>query len=225
MKYAALGTRRYGFYAPKGLTKSPALVVVHHPGTGSPEQVERQTGWSRLADRDRGLVVIYPEGLRGSWNAGAGALGYAGRTKVDDVGYLGTVLLDAWQRFGFDPKRVYLSGHSNGSMFNHWLAVEQPGQVAAIACVSGGLSEIPAEGCARPPAVRIVHGYDDTHVPFAGGVGQDALDPYQHLPIQQTESWWRAQGGHVEAVYGKWGHVWPANETAAQWSFFQGCAL
>ena len=97
-------------------------------------------------------------------------------------------------RFAIDPRRVYLSGFSNGSMLCHWFAVESPGIVAAIGAVSGGLSAIPSEGCARPPAVRIVHGFLDDHVPFEGGVGSAALDPYEHVAIQRTESWWRGMG-------------------------------
>lgn len=226
MKFYDLSARTYGAHVPRRVAKSPALVIaLHGGGLGSPEQHERMTGWTSLADRDRGFVAVYPEGLRKTWSAGNLALGWAGRMRVDDVGFIESVIADAAIRFAVDPRRVYLSGFSNGSMLAHWFAVQSPGLVAAIAGVAGGLSAIPAEGCAHPPAVRIVQGSNDTHVPFGGGVGPDALDPYEHLPIQQTESWWRAQGGEVEAVYGKWGHTWPDGETARQWAWFKGVRL
>ena len=227
MKFHDLGiSRRYGVHAPRRVAKSPALVVaLHGGGLGSPEQHERMTGWSALADKDRGFVVVYPEGLKATWNAGNGALGYAGRAGVDDVGFLSSMLLDVARRYAIDDRRVYVSGFSNGAMMAHRYAAEEPGLVAAIAGVAGGFSAIPTDGCPNPPAVRIVHGYEDTHVPFAGGVGPKALDPYDHIPIEQTEAWWRAQGGDVEAVYGKWGHVWPAGETARQWALFKGHVL
>ena len=223
MKFVTLGARRYGFHSPKGLTKSPALVIaLHGGGLGSPEQHERMTGWTSLADRDRGLVVVYPQGIKAAWNAGNGALGYAGRMNLGDVGFLETVIRDAAIRFAVDPARVYLSGFSNGSMLAHWFAVQCPGVVAAIGAVSGGLSAIPREGLHGAPAVRIVHGYQGDHVPFEGGVGAAALDPYDHVAIGRTEAWWRAQVAEVVTRYGAWGHTWPDAETAEQWTWMRG---
>lgn len=227
MKLHDLGSRRYGVHVPRRVVRQPALVVaLHGGGLGSPEQHERMTGWSALADKERSFVVAYPEGLRKTWNAGNGALGWAGRSNIDDAGFLSSVLLDAAARYAIDPRRVYLSGFSNGSMLAHWYATWAPGFVAAIGAVSGGLSAIPREGIAgKPAAVRIVHGYLDDHVPFEGGEGSAALDPYDHVPIQRTESWWRAQGGHVDSIYWKGGHSWPKGETAEQWAFFKGVRL
>lgn len=226
MKFYDLNARTYGAHVPRRVAKSPALVVaLHGGGLGSPEQHERMTGWTSLADRDRGFVVVYPQGIKATWNAGNGALGYAGRMNLGDVGFLETVIRDAAIRFAVDPARVYLSGFSNGSMLAHWFAVQCPGVVAAIAGVSGGLSAIPRDGLRGAPVVRIVHGYQDDHVPFEGGEGTAALDPYPHVPIQQTESWWRAQGAEVEALYWKGGHTWPDGETARQWAFFKGHVL
>lgn len=227
MRFYDLGiSRRYGVHVPRRVVRQPALVVaIHGGGLGSPQQHERMTGWSALADKDRGFVVVYPEGLKATWNAGNGALGYAGRAGVDDVGFLSSMLLDVARRYAIDDQRVYLSGHSNGSMMAHRYAAEDPGLVAAIAGVSGGFSAIPTDGCPNPPAVRIVHGYEDTHVPFAGGVGPKALDPYEHVAIGRTEAWWRAQGGDVVTRYGAWSHQWPEGETAAQWAWFKGRAL
>lgn len=227
MKFYDLSARTYGAHVPRRVAKTPALVIaLHGGGLGSPEQHERMTGWTSLADRDRGFVVVYPQGIKATWNAGHSALGYAGRSNLDDVGFLEAVIRDAAIRFAVDPRRVYLSGFSNGSMLCHWFAVESPGLVAAIGAVSGGLSAIPREGCAgKPAAVRIVHGFLDDHVPFEGGEGTAALDPYHHVPILQTESWWRAQGAEVQTRYGSWPHAWPAGETAEQWSFFRGETL
>lgn len=226
MKFYDLSARTYGAHVPRRVAKSPALVIaLHGGGLGSPEQHERMTGWTSLADRDRGFVVVYPQGIKATWNAGNRALGYAGRMNLGDVGFLKTVIRDAAIRFAVDPARVYLSGFSNGSMLAHWFAVQCPGVVAAIAGVSGGLSAIPRDGLRGAPAVRIVHGYQDDHVPFGGGEGTAALDPYEHVPIEQTESWWRAQGGEVVTRYGAWGHVWPDGETAEQWTWMRGKRL
>lgn len=221
MKWITLGPRRYGAHVPRRLGKSPALVVALHAGAQTPERFERMTGWSTLATRER-FIVVYPEGLRKSWNAGSDALGYAGAHGVDDAGFVSAVVFDAAERWDIDGSRIYLSGFSNGSMLAHWWATEAFLDAAAIACVSGGFSRLPTEGAGDPPAVRMVHGFEDTHVPFAGGVGPDALDPYDHLPIEQTASWWRGQGAEITTVWRSGGHEWPGDETETQWEFFRG---
>jgi polyhydroxybutyrate depolymerase len=224
MKSIQLDTRRYYAHVPRKLGKSPALVVALHAGAQTPEGFERMTGWSTIATREK-FVVVYPEGVGRSWNAGHGALGEAGRDGVDDRGLLDLVIGDARSRWGCDLRRVYLSGFSNGSMLAHWYAAARAPSVAAIACVSGGLSQLPPVGVAwSSPAVRMVHGTQDTHVPFAGGVGPDALDPYNHLPIEQTASWWRGQGADVTTVWLSGGHEWPRGETEVQWAWMRGIA-
>jgi polyhydroxybutyrate depolymerase len=234
MKTITLGSRRYFAHVPRKLPRNPALVVALHAGAQTPEGFERMTGWSAVATRDR-FVVAYPEGVERSWNAGNGALGEAGRTGVDDVGFVDAVIRDACARWKCG--RAFLSGFSNGSMLAHWYVSQFPAVVSAAGCVSGGFSRLPVYGLSGSPAdriasgivapaVRMVHGYQDDHVPFAGGVGPWALDPYDHLPIEQTASWWRGQGAEVvtewHACGHACGHVWPPGEAVRQWEFFRG---
>lgn len=218
MKTITLGSRRYFAHVPRKLPRNPALVVALHAGAQTPEGFERMTGWSAVATRDR-FVVVYPEGIERSWNAGNGALGEAGRTGVADVSFVDSAILDATTRWGIS--RVLLSGFSNGSMLAHWCAAADL-PVRAIACVSGGLSRLPRNGVAVAPAVRMVHGRADTHVPFLGGEGKRAIDPYNHLPIEMTASWWRGQGADVVTEWHACGHVWPTGETEKQWAWFGG---
>lgn len=214
--------RRYGQHTPRFVDANPAAVVVlHGGGLGSPEQVEHQTGWTHLANKTRRFIVIYPEGLQRTWNAGNGALGYAGANNVDDVGFVLRVLRDVMQRVGFDRSRVFVSGFSNGSMLAHWIGQKAPMDVSAIAGVSGGFSRVPTFQILGSPGVRIVHGKNDQHVPFDGGVGTDALQPYDYRPIMETVGWWHGQTSLVETRFGDWGHEWPEGETEAQWKFFQ----
>ena len=68
----------------------------------------------------------------------------------------------------------------------------------------------------------MTHGAQDTHIPFAGGVGPDALDRYNHLPIEMTASWWREKGADVTTVWHSGGHEWRAGEAEDQWEWFRG---
>lgn len=225
MKSIQLGSRRYFAHVPRRLGKSPALVIALHAGAQTPEGFERMTGWSTIADRERSFVVVYPEGIGHSWNAGNGALGRAGRVSVDDVGFIDEVISDTGARWAINRARVFLSGFSNGSMLAHRIAAVGPHHITGIAGVSGGFSRLPGPpSFVDPPAVRMVHGRADDHVPFAGGVGADAYDRYDHLPIEQTASWWRGQGADVHTIWHSGGHEWRAGETEDQWAWMRGLA-
>ncbi len=223
MKTITLGARRYFAHVPRKLGRSPALVVTLHAGAQTPEGFERMTGWSKIATRE-GFVVVYPEGVGRSWNAGNGALGEAGRKRVDDVGFVDAVIRDAYARWKCDAARIYLSGFSNGSLLEHLYVSQFPGVVAAAGCVSGGFSRLPVHGIGVGflPFIRMVHGFADDHVPFAGGRGAAAIEPYDHLPIEQTASWWRGQGADVHTIWHPDGHVWPAGEAEMQWAWMRG---
>lgn len=225
MKFYPIESRRYGAHVPKKLPRKPALVVALHSGALTPDSFEAMTGWSTLADREK-FVVVYPEGIGRSWNAGHGALGKAGRDGVDDRGFLDFVIGDALRRWKCDPKRVFLSGHSNASMLAHWYACVRQQSVVAFAGVSGGFSRLPTDGLGHGfvPCVRMVHGFEDSHVPFLGGYGDHQLPggEFDHLPIEMTASWWRGHGADVTTVWHSGGHEWPDGEARAQWEFFRG---
>ena len=223
MKTFTLATRRYFAHVPRRLKRNPALVVALHAGAQTPEDFEWMTGWASLATREK-FVVVYPEGIGRSWNAGNGALGEAGRTGVDDVGFVDAVIRDACSRWKCNAGRIYVSGFSNGSMLAHLYASLFPGVVVAAGCVSGGFSRLPVYGLGLGfvPLIRMVHGRADRHVPFLGGEGKQALDPYDHLPIERTAEWWRGQGADVVTEWHDNGHVWPTCETEKQWAWFSG---
>src|SRR5262245_43314014 len=61
--------RSYRLHVPSShdAQRAAPLVLVFHGGGGTPEQIERETRFSELADR-AGFVVAYPAGHRHSWN-------------------------------------------------------------------------------------------------------------------------------------------------------------
>jgi polyhydroxybutyrate depolymerase len=167
-------TRRYILHVPPNhdAAKSVPLVMVLHGATQSPESAERMSRMSELADTND-FIAVYPSGTGRdqaarvpTWNAGA-CCAYAMLNKVDDVGFLRT-LIDQLQRDdNIDPKRIYVTGISNGAMLSYRLACELSGKIAAIAPVEG------AQDVECTPADRVsvvvFHGTDDHLVPFNGG--------------------------------------------------------
>jgi polyhydroxybutyrate depolymerase len=92
-----------------------------------------------------------------------------GTNPPDDVGFIRQVILDLQSQIAPDPKRIYVTGLSNGGMMAHRVGVELSSLVAAIGVVEGTLvspgtvSSVPA--ASAPVSVLILHGDSDTTVP------------------------------------------------------------
>lgn len=226
--------RTYHVYAPSSLAggQRPPLVVMLHGGYGTGAQAEKAYGWDQLAERER-FIVAYPDGYRHSWNAGV-CCGQAHSRNIDDVGFITTVVREIERRWNADPKRVYVAGMSNGAMMAYRLACEAPFPIAAVGSVAGTLDNAP---CAAPQHTSImeIHGLQDGHVPFAGGIGVNKPQPEPFPSVAQTlgvwqnadecaaplqttrgviatESWTCANGARMKLVtIANAGHEWPGS--------------
>lgn len=167
-------TRRYIVHVPPGLdsAKPVALVMVLHGATQSPESAERMSRISGLADKN-GFIAVYPSGTsRNSddriptWNAGA-CCAYAMTNNINDVGFLSALFDQLEQQYPVDPKRIYVTGISNGAMMSYRLACELSDKIAAIAPVEGA-QDVECKPT-NPVSLLIFHGTADHLVPFNGG--------------------------------------------------------
>jgi polyhydroxybutyrate depolymerase len=163
-------SRRHLLHVPERLkagTPVP-LVLVFHGGSDTPENTEKFTGFSALADRE-GFIVSYPAGLAQSWADGRGTTA-ADRMGIDDIGFVRDVIAEISSRHRIDPKRIYATGPSNGGIFTHRLGCEIGGTFAAIAPVIAGIATTLAPNC-RPAPLPIIsiQGDADRLTPFRGG--------------------------------------------------------
>lgn len=210
--------RAYVLHVPPALRRDPGLVqgspvmVVLHGLDSNPDDAARSTGLSRLADRD-GALVVYPEGLRDSFNAGY-CCGPAVTHQVDDVGFLTRVVQDL-RRMG--AGRVSVVGFSNGGMMAYRLACERPGLVDTVGVMSGTL-EIPR--CDGRITALHLHGDRDTAVPFEGEryskrLGTflrdvrtiEAASPGSSITVRRLDRWrhrWQEEGHPVDASEEFW---------------------
>lgn len=185
--------REYKVHVPDHLGDKPApIVMVLHGGLGSAEETEETTGMSSLADRHN-FIAVYPNGIGGrlgkmknhrTWNAGA-CCGRAARENVDDVNFLANVIADVISRFSGDPKRVYITGISNGAMMAYRMACERPALVTAIAPVAGTLAISKCNGADHIPILAI-HGSDDSNVPLEGGEGENSISGVKHRSVLES---------------------------------------
>jgi polyhydroxybutyrate depolymerase len=131
--------------------------------------MERMTGFDDVSDAN-GLVVVYPDGIGRSWNAGA-ENGKAERDHIDDVGFVSYLIDELASELPIDRLRVYATGISLGGIFTQRLGCELSHKIAAIAPVAGNLASAVARNChpTRPISVLMINGTDDSLVPWEGG--------------------------------------------------------
>jgi polyhydroxybutyrate depolymerase len=134
------------------------LIVVMVPG-GDGDRSDR-LGVAAAATR-QGFAVVYPTSDDGFWSLNR----VQGTADVDAV----SGLLERTLAGGcFDPKRIAITGVSNGAGFAARMACELPDRFAAVVPVAAGYRALdPCPATARASFLDI-HGTADTVVPYNG---------------------------------------------------------
>lgn len=171
--------------------KIPLVIFLHGTG-GSASQCKNDYKFSEKAIT-QGFIVMYPEGVRSdgilgirTWNAGI-CCDYAADHHIDDVHFVNTLIELGISRYKVDPKRVYITGMSNGAMMTYRLACELSEKIAAIASVSGTM--MTENQCTAQKAIPILHIHSalDTKIPSAGGIG---IGGYYFPPVDSVLNVW-----------------------------------
>ncbi len=201
--------RTYALMVPPNVAKESKmvpLVLVLHGGGGNASNAMRMSGFNEKALKE-GFIVAYPQGtgqlkdILLTWNAGH-CCGSAMKNKVDDVGFIGKLIDKLVQENHVDPKRVYVTGMSNGAMMTHRIGIELSDKVAAIAPIVGTLFG-DEKRAASPVAAIIFNGMLDQSVPYAGGshkgVFANSWDSVPPLPVESQASFWAKCNGCSKA--------------------------
>jgi polyhydroxybutyrate depolymerase len=184
--------RSYTMYIPSTWTPnvvSPLLIALHGL-SGWDLQLMDNTAFNNLAEANN-FIVVYPNGTgeklgdRGirSWNGGQVGWCTSGNcppsqiSKIDDVAYISKLIDDVSSRYPIDPKRVYLTGHSNGSQLAQRSVCELSNKITAIAVVAGHLA---LDTCNpdSPVSVLQIYGTEDTLNPENGGTAKISFGIY-----------------------------------------------
>jgi len=179
-------------------TAGTMIVLNFHGYSSNAPEEEILAEMNPVADA-RNFIVVYPDGVAASFNAGT-CCGVAWTNSVDDVQFTKDLLAKLESEYCIDASRVYATGTSNGGFMAHRLGCAMADVFAAIAPVAGVLG-IPADQCnpVRPIPVLDFHGTADPVVPFSGGppvtpllVGLATFDS-----VDDTIATWRSKNSCV----------------------------
>lgn len=190
------GGRTAALHVPKRYdpTKRTMLVFNMHGFTSDTGQEQILTGMNDKSD-ERGFIVVYPQGVGNSFNAGD-CCGDARDKKIDDVAFVKEILTSLRRDYCIDARRTFATGMSNGGFLSHRLACEMSDTFAAIAPVAGVLGVAP-ESCkpARPVPVLHFHGTADPIVPYDGGKPLGLELGYDFRSVADSTTHWRKHNG------------------------------
>jgi polyhydroxybutyrate depolymerase len=231
--------RSYVAYVGKDVDASarvPLLVNIH----GLNNSPALQAAFSQMnpqADK-RNLIVVYPQGIQASFNAGT-CCGPAQQQGVDDLGFMRAVVDDAKSKACVDRKRVYAAGFSNGGFMVNTLACAASDVFAAVAAVGGANGALSCEPGRAVPFFGL-NAPPDTIVDFNGG-HENTLDWVTRNGCNETPerteyspSYCELYSGctdDVQVEFCTWVngfHYWPSSPLAASdliWEFFDRFTL
>ena len=212
-KTIKVGTAERFFLVQPPTNKSqpaPILLVLHGGGQSMRHLFSANAGatrgWPGLAERENALLLVpnatHPETGSASsddqtWNDLR--QGMARESKADDVAFLLALLDWAKSAHNIDPRRVYVTGASNGGMMTFRLLIEAPERFAAGAAF---VSALPADAARlkkpkSPTPLLLANGTLDPLVLWNGG--KIAGNRGQTRSIPATVDWWLEANGAARA--------------------------
>jgi polyhydroxybutyrate depolymerase len=165
-------TREYIIYLPTGYNTATALPLVFclHGGGGTGSGFQSMANFNTLAEKEK-FIVVYPSGIEKSWNDGrptdANVMG------VDDVNFFRTMIQNFSTPYKIDPKRIYVTGISNGGFMSSRLGTELGDKIAAFASDAASVEKNTIYGnisATNPVSAMYIQGTADPLVPFMGGI-------------------------------------------------------
>jgi polyhydroxybutyrate depolymerase len=190
-------TRSFSVQLPE--VRPAPLVIVLHGGTQTGADMMSRTAWPQVA-REQHFGVAFPDGLNRSW---ADLRPDTRRTLLtpprgtDDVAFVAQ-LVEKFVRDGSaDPKRVYVTGVSNGGAMTMTMVCARAELFAAAASVIFNLGDYAANAChpSRAVPMLMMNGTADPLIPYEGGHGSSRFAADGFWSTEQTLAFWRQNNG------------------------------
>ena len=180
-------------------TRPAPLVIVLHGNTQTGADVASRTSWPALAKREH-FGVAFPDGLNRAWADYRPNANRAGRTPpkgTDDIGFIAKLIEKLIADGTADPKRIYITGVSNGGAMTLSMICARAGLFAAAASVIINLTDESADAChpSRPVPILMMNGTADPLIPYEGGRGTSRFAVAGFWSTAKTLDFWRRANG------------------------------
>jgi len=177
-------SRTFVYYLPSNwaVGDNVPLMILLHGLTQTGAGVMDITQFNQIAEQEK-FIIVYPDGNNFAWNANMNV----SISSADDLGFIENLAGYFQNNFGTDPQRQYLVGFSNGGFMSHKIACESSMCFAAIATVSGNMSDTTFNNCSPVynTSVLHLHGTSDAIVPYNGGTATG-------VSVTQTMEKWQS---------------------------------
>jgi len=160
--------RDYILYVPAMYNASnPTPLVFNFHGYTSNANSQMWYGDFRSIADTAGFIIAHPMGSLDNsgithWNVGWGS------STVDDIGFTAALIDSLSTNYNINQDRIYSTGMSNGGYFSYHLACNLSAKIAAIASVTGAMSQYTQTICnpSHSTPVMEIHGTADLTVAF-----------------------------------------------------------
>jgi polyhydroxybutyrate depolymerase len=192
------GMARSYIVQPADLKPAP-LVIVLHGNTQTGADMAKRTSWPAVAKREN-FGVVFPDGLNRAWADLRPATKRAGRAPpegTDDIGFIVGLIEKFIADGAADPKRVYITGLSNGGAMTMTMICARADLFAAAASVIFNLTDDIASACrpSRPVPMLMMNGTADPLIPYEGGRGTSRFAVPGFWSTAKTFDFWRSVNG------------------------------
>ena len=143
--------REYYVSLPKDTSKPVPIIINFH---GFLSHAMDQQGFSQMDNyaHQNGIGVIYPEGVKRSWNVGKAIL-----NDENDIGFVNALIDSVSLKYNIDSNRIYACGFSNGGTFSYELICGLSNKIAAFGSVGGNFSINENRLCNIEREIPLIH--------------------------------------------------------------------
>ncbi len=184
-----------------GNKPAPLVVALHGFRNAERARKQRETperlDWRRLEElaRQDGFIVLFPHAYLGQWNLFDGLDNTTGPDgqAIDDQSFLLNLVALFVADGRADPRRIYLTGISDGAIMTYRLICLKDTPFAAAATLIGTPSQAYLTDCAPspPPSLLHLHGTHDKVLPYEGWIFPNGRE----VSVPEVMEHWRRLHG------------------------------
>ena len=143
--------REYYVSLPEDTSKPIPLIINFH---GFLDRAINQKESSQMDNyaHQNGVGVVYPEGVKRSWNVGKAIL-----NNENDIGFVNALIDSVSSKYNIDSDRIYACGFSNGGTFSYELICSLSNKIAAFGSVGGNFSINEKRVCNIDREIPLIH--------------------------------------------------------------------